>query len=352
LAGRITPRPRAAITLPYLWLQKVKGRPYAYYRRDGQRIPIKGEPGSAEFLAAYQRVHASFVKPRAEAPQQGSFAALVQHYRTSPDFRQLAPQSQRDYLRILEGLLKRFGPLSVATLPRALIFRLRDELADHPRTANYTIAVLRRVLSFAVDHGYRPDNPALRPRLLQTGQGHRPWTDVEIAAFRAAWPASTVQRVAFELALHTGQRAGDLISLTRHNYRDGWFSLKQRKTGQPVDIPAAPALRTVLDPWLASHDAMLILVAAKGRPFAIHHFIHLMRAAYEGAGLSAECTTHGLRYTCATLLAEQGCDWPTIAAVTGHRTCEMVRKYTSRRRSASTAIERLANRTEKRGDGK
>jgi integrase len=66
-----------------------------------------------------------------------------------------------------------------------------------------------------------------------------------------------------------------------------------------------------------------------------------MRAAYEAAGLPADCTTHGLRHTTATIRAEQGCNWPTIAAVTGHRIAEMVRRYTSRLRHSRAAVERL-----------
>ena len=165
------------VKLPYLWVQDVKGRPYAYYRRDGQRIRIPGEMGSPAFLAEYQRVHATFDRPDRERPAAGTFAALVIEYRSSPDFTGLADRSRRDYGRILDRLAERYGKLPVATMPRALVFKLRDEMAATPRMANYTIAVLRRLLSFAVDHGYRPDNPALRPRLLRTDGGHRPWTD-------------------------------------------------------------------------------------------------------------------------------------------------------------------------------
>ncbi len=161
-----------------------------------------------------------------------------------------------------------------------------------------------------------------------------------------------MQRVAFELALQTGQRGGDLVRLTRNDYRDGWIRLRQAKTRQPVDIPASAALRAVLDPWIAGHDAVVILTTSTGRAFQVDHFRHVMRDAYAAAGLPDDCTTHGLRYTTATVLAEQGCDWPTIAAVTGHRTAEMVRRYTSRLRRASAAIERLGNRSEKLSGGK
>lgn len=52
-------------------------------------------------------------------------------------------------------------------------------------------------------------------------------------------------------------------------------------------------------------------------------------------------TTHGLRYTAATMLHELGLDWEVIASVTGHQTVAMVRKYTAKKRNAQLAITSL-----------
>jgi integrase len=66
-----------------------------------------------------------------------------------------------------------------------------------------------------------------------------------------------------------------------------------------------------------------------------------MRDADVAAGLPEDVTTHGLRYSAATILHELGQDWETIAAVTGHETVAMVRKYTEKRRRARLAIDSL-----------
>jgi len=66
-----------------------------------------------------------------------------------------------------------------------------------------------------------------------------------------------------------------------------------------------------------------------------------MRGAYEAAGLPKDCTTHGLRYTAATVLHELGCDDATIADITGHETLAMVKKYRAKRRRTRLAIARL-----------
>ena len=84
-----------------------------------------------------------------------------------------------------------------------------------------------------------------------------------------------------------------------------------------------------------------VLTTETGRPFKIDHFRHTMRAAIRAAALPDDRTLHGLRYTAATILRELGCDLPTIQAITGHRTAEMARKYSEKRRRSKVAIARL-----------
>ena len=117
--------------------------------------------------------------------------------------------------------------------------------------------------------------------------------------------------------------------------------MAQEKTGERVLIPQADQLRAVLGPWLEANEHVVILTTETGRPFKIDHFRHTMRAAIRAAALPDDRTLHGLRYTAATILRELGCDLPTIQAITGHRTAEMARKYSEKRRRAKVAIARL-----------
>ncbi|MBK5910084.1 hypothetical protein CCR85_01070 [Rhodothalassium salexigens] len=196
-----------------------------------------------------------------------------------------------------------------------------------------------RASHFKLPPGWR--NPAKGVRKLRTGPGHRPWEDTEVEQFRTHWPPDTPQRVAFELLLNTGQRGGDVIAMVRQQYHAGVISLTQAKTGVRIDVPASKSLRAVIDPWLATHPHMVILTGPKGKGLGVDYFRHMMRAAYSAAALPTSCTTHGLRYTAATVMRELGLDWDDIAAVTGHKTTAMVRKYTAKRRRAARAIARL-----------
>ena len=96
-----------------------------------------------------------------------------------------------------------------------------------------------------------------------------------------------------------------------------------------------------LSPYVAGHDGMMLLVtAATGKAVKVAYLQHQMIAAYKAAGLTG-VTTHGLRYTAATRQRELGCDWETVASITGHRTAEMARKYMRKRRNAEVAITRI-----------
>jgi len=343
------------IDLPYIFKGAAKGRPYYYYRRNGQYIPIHDEngeklaPSDPAFLAAYTAIHETFgaPTPRSETAK-GSLAHLIDAYRVSPDFKEKSPKTRKDYGLYLELMKEKYGKRRVAAMPREFIFGLRDKYAATPRKANYIIQVLRLILSYAED---RPStfslpqnwsNPARRPKLLKTGDGHRPWEESEILAFRKCWKVGTLERTAFELALNTGQRGGDVIDMRRgHINNNGTISVAQEKTGARLEIPIATDLKNVLATWLEKTPHMMILATETGRPFKVDHFRHTMRDAYRKARLPEDCTTHGLRYTAATRLREIGCDWEEIADITGHETAEMARKYSNKARRAKLTVARL-----------
>jgi hypothetical protein len=216
------------------------------------------QPSDADFLKAYQRIHASFdVQPTAGLAS-GSIARLIDAYRLPPEFKRRKPKTRKDYGRYLDLLKKQHGHRSIAKLPREAVFKLRDEFQQTPRTANYVVSVLRRILSYAEDRKQtfrlppHSVNPARRPKKLETGEGHRPWEKVELGAYDKHWAVGTLERVLFATFLNTGQRGGDIAPMTRRQYFRGEIAVAQEKTRTRVWIPAALDLRDVLDPWVKS----------------------------------------------------------------------------------------------------
>ena len=343
--------------LPYVQIYNARGKPFAYYRRAGTRVRLPGVPGSAEFLVAYQIAHDGFVKTERALPPDvlpGSFLALWRGYEASPEFKQIAIETQKDYRRLIEPLTARFGSRAVANMDRAWVIGRRDELAETPRKANKLVAVLRLLVFWGMDRGYQPrnGNPALRIGLLRTGQGWRAWTDAEIVAMTS--PAAA--EVAFEvlMGLYTAQREHDLLAAPWSAWDGRTITVTQRKSRHQekqvtVTIPVHPVLAKALRAKKRAMKAqktpaITICTRPDGQPWSIHHFKHRLAAVRDDLGLSKGVVFHGLRHSAASRLAEAGCTDAEIQAITGHKTRAMIGKYTAGARQktlAKSAIARL-----------
>lgn len=335
------------VPLRYVQRYRSRGQVYAYYRRDGKRARLPGLYGTPEFLVSYQAAHAA-AEAAHRAPAEraatvaGSFQALADLYRASPAYRRMQPKTRADYDRFLDALLKKFGQHPVRLMPRAWVLDRQAELQDRPRTANYMLAVLRRVLAFAVEREWRGDNPAASVRALPYRRNpHRAWTRVEIAAFTGPDAPAEIRRAVL-LALYTGQREGDVLRLLWSAYLGGVFRLRQSKTGAELTIPAHPELRREMDG--APRTAAVICTTPDGGAWKADHFRHCFAQARADLGLDASATFHGLRHSAASRLAEAGCSTAEIAAITGHRTVAMVEHYSrgaKQEKLARSAIKKL-----------
>lgn len=299
------------------------------------------EPWSEDFWPAYQAAlaRAGGEKPGRQAP--GSFGALVSVYLASPEFREKAETTRKEYRRVMEALAAEHGTKPVRLLEGRHVRAMRDAKAETPAAANTLVRTLRLLLSWAVEHDWRADNPARHVRLMKTGEW-RAWSDDECAAFEARWPLGTMQRRAYALALYTGQRRADQIVMRRQDRDGGAIRVRQQKTGAELWVPEHPALVEALE--VGAPAAMLLLTTARGRPWQAQAFGAWCAEAIEAAGLPDECVWHGLRKTAARRLAEAGCTVDEIRAITGHASAAMATHYVraaDQRRMASAAIRKL-----------
>lgn len=115
-------------------------------------------------------------------------------------------------------------------------------------------------------------------RLYHSNRADMIWLPEQIEAVIAVAPVE-IQR-ALILALHTGQRQGDLLRLSWNNYDGQYLSLRQGKTGQKVDIPCTKALKAMLDGM--DRTAAVILTTKTARPWKPRYF----KAQWEAAAWS------------------------------------------------------------------
>ena len=166
------------------------GRERHYFRRGhGARVLLPGMPGSEAFMLAYQAALAGQEICKAQRGDPGTFDRLVKDYFESPDFMRLGLSTQRAYRSVIERLVRdeNIGHRPVREMGRVHVQKIVARRAATPGAANDVLKKLKILLHFAIDNGWRKDDPTLRIQRFAEGEFHT-WTDDEIAVFEAVWP--------------------------------------------------------------------------------------------------------------------------------------------------------------------
>ncbi|QDC02306.1 tyrosine-type recombinase/integrase [Mesorhizobium sp. 8] len=317
-------------------------RIHHYHRATGR--PLTGEPGSIEFLEAYAAAEKTMLQHHA-----GTLVQLIRAYTLSPEFEKRAESTRKEYRRMLTKVEVKFGTMPIPALddPRVrqdfMSWRAEVARSSGDREADNRLSVISAMLSWARDNGRVTANHiAGFRRLHKSDRSEMIWLPEHIEAFMNVAPVE-LQR-ALILALHTGQRQGDLLRLAWTNYDGHLITLRQGKTNRRVDIPCTAALKRMLDPL--EKKSTVILATKSGLPWKARYFKSQWEAATKKAGIE-DLHFHDLRGTAVTMLAEAGCTTPQIAAITGHSlktVSSILDRYLARTRVlASEAVARFEN---------
>ena len=314
------------------------GTTTTYYRWRATGKRIRGEPGTPEFETSL-----AAAKVQAHVGKAGTWEALVRDYKLSPRYRRdLAPSTRAYYDRHIERM-RAFNSKMVADIGRRDILTIRDALAvDTPQSANLFVMTMSVLMEFAVDREYREVNPLARIKRIKGGS-YRPWSDAQIrhALSRFEEP----YRRAVLLALHTGQRLGDCITMTWAQYDGSAIEVCQEKTKAHLWIPAHRTLKAALDSWRVDAPGGTILLSSLERPWSSAHSFAARMARVIGEHVELRgLVFHGLRKAAAVRLAEAGCSAHEIMSITGHKSLSMVELYTkgvTQKKQARAAMTRL-----------
>ena len=136
-------------------------RTYYYAWKGGP--PLRGEPGTPEFVASYNEAVATKV-----APPTGVLLALLFRFQESAEFQfGISARTQRDYIKQIKRIEKAFGDFPIKALddPRAtsVFLEWRDKLAQTSlRQADYAYSTLSRILSWAQKRRLITENPCAK----------------------------------------------------------------------------------------------------------------------------------------------------------------------------------------------
>lgn len=289
-------------------------RAYFYAWRGGPKM--EAAPGTAEFVAEFERLTAGRDKP---VIRHDTLQFLANEYQRSPAFTSLKPDTKAGYIRCIKRIETDFGSMPIKALASPQVRRVfldwRDRMgATQPRQADYRFAVLARIMSWAYDRRIIPANPCERPgRLFSSSRADVIWTDEQIAALLGV--ASPQIALAVLLAIETGQRQRDVIRMTWAAYDGRHIRLQQSKGGKHLTLPVTARLKAALD--AQQRRAVTICTTSRGRSWTPDGFKTSFGKAKDAAGIEG-VTFHDLRGTAVVRLARAGSTVPEIAAITGH----------------------------------
>ena len=125
-----------------------------------------------------------------------------------------------------------------------------------------------------------------------------------------------------QVAIETGMRRGELLSLTWDNVHldKSWVHLPMTKNGEPRDVPLSPKAREILSSLPRD---------ISGRVFPIHFegLKSLWRRAMKRADIQ-DLHFHDLRHEATSRFFELGLNVVEVAAITGHKDLKMLQRYT------------------------
>lgn len=330
--------------LPFLEVKTVKGHVYNYFRKGKTRVRLPDNTDSEEFAREYWAARSG----KRRKPVTTTWNNLIISYYKSPEFRSKSKGTQANYRRHCEVIREKNGDKDMRGFRRKHAIAVRDALQDTWSKANERISVLSILCKHAVDLEWIDRNPVQDIAKLEGGE-YEPWPETKLLAYERCCDdlKSTTARIAYELAIGTGQRLGDCTRMQWDDFDGEFMAVVQEKTGTKIWVYCPKRLRDYLAalPRTGKYILAKNLTEPLGRR-RVQSEIEKVRDAIGVLSGEHRLVPHGWRYTAAVQLSEAGCTDAEIQAVTGHKTLAMVLKY-RRQADQKQASKRAQERRER-----
>ena len=240
------------------------------------------------------------------------------------------------------------GRRSPITSVRAVdIASYRNHLLDVERrrgsTVNRKLQALKRFYRFALDAGWRKDDPTRKTKSVRTGKQLRPVAltkGEEIALLRAASQAPrglgprnyALVQVMLQAGLRVGEVARLKIADVTLSPRSGEALVRDgkghRQRAVPLNAAARRGLRRYLDARGELADGAPLFASERGGTLSLRSIQHSVSAAAERAGIERSVGAHTLRHTFATRFLEDHPDQlVALATLLGHESLDTTAIY-------------------------
>jgi integrase len=236
-------------------------------------------------------------------------------------------RSWRDDARMIRMELKDWTDRPVASIRRADVRALLEAIVTRgaPVVANRVLALVRKILNFALDREWVESNVAAkmarpaaehsRTRVLTEDEIRAVWSYLGKRAPRALDTTArrqwTLARAVLKLRLLTAQRGQEVVSMRWSDIDGTWWTIPSEasKNKLPHRVPLSPAALKVLETVKGK--------TAEGYVFAGIRGTRQRRGALEGLTLT-DVRPHDFRRTAASLMASGRVPRLTISKILNH----------------------------------
>lgn len=294
----------------------------------GPRIRLRALFGTPEFNEEYQAAVAGKPLVR-KGPENGTLHWLWDRYRETGAWKGLSNATRRQRENIMKHVLAAGGHEPYRLITKKAITAGRDRRSDTPAQARNFLDAMRGIFRWALtaDHVKIDPTAGVENPERKQGPGFPKWTEKDVQAYEARWPAGTRQRVWLHVLLYTGARRGDAHRVGKPHVRNGvelFFRTEKSSELVEVTLPILPPLAETLK--AGPTGDLTFVCGLRGRPLTKESFGNMFSEAARQAGVKK--SAHGVRKIAATRCAEAGATVHQLNALFGWNGTAMAMVYT------------------------
>ena len=260
---------------------------------------------------------------------------------------------ERAQLRTFLAFLEGEGIGSLTDVDTKLMLRFQVHLATvrtvkgvcyHPRTQNLHISTARKLFRYLRRKGEVFVDPtagmelAKVPRTLPRNILSVEEMEKLLEQPDARKPSGIRDRAMLEVLYSTGMRQGELrhLDLADLATDDRTIMVRDGKGGKDRVVPCGKVAWQWLARWLKERPNLLVDEAVQavflnqyGGRYSKQGILMMVKRHVQGARIRKAITPHSIRHTCATHMADSGCDIRLIQELLGHSSPSTTAVYIS-----------------------
>lgn len=220
----------------------------------------------------------------------------------------------------------------VKTITRRDAVLLIDKMRERaPIGANRLQGVLVRMFNFAAERGMIEFSPLGGMRKTKETPRSRVLSDGEIKLFWEAMDLENTEidiyrltKLALKMLLLTGQRPGEVANMKWEHVSDSWWIIPAdaRKNNEENRVPVVSMMQNIIDEAkIYSSDSSWVFRSThnEGTPITVGGMTNAIRRHWSEMGITEGFSSHDIRRTLRTRLAEIGIDDVIAERVLGHK---------------------------------